>query len=56
MRRVGERWLCGIALMGTVVGSLLLEGGPLIFVLMGAVLFGAALPPLLVGAYTLLQL
>jgi MFS family permease len=56
MRRIGERWLCGIGLIGIVVGSLLLEGGSLVFVLMGAVVFGIALPPLLVGAYTLLQL
>ncbi|MGD0852774.1 MAG: MFS transporter [Acidimicrobiales bacterium] len=56
MRRVGERWLCGIGLLGIVVGSLLLEGGSLVFVLMGGVVFGVALPPLLVGAYTLLQL
>jgi hypothetical protein len=39
-----------------VIGSLLLEGGSLAFVLMGGVVFGVALPPLLVGAYTLLQL
>jgi len=56
MRRIGERWLCGIGLIGIVVGALLLEGGSLVFVLMGAVVFGVALPPLLVGAYTLLQL
>ena len=56
MRRIGERWLCGVGLIGIVVGSLLLEGGTLAFVVMGAVVFGVALPPLLVGAYTLLQL
>jgi MFS family permease len=56
MRRIGERWLCGVGLIGIVVGSLLLEGGSMIFVLAGAVAFGVALPPLLVGAYTLLQL
>jgi MFS family permease len=56
MRRVGERWLCGIGLIGIAVGSLLLEGGSLVFVLLGGVAFGLALPPLLVGAYTLLQL
>jgi predicted MFS family arabinose efflux permease len=56
MRRIGERWLCAVGLIGIVVGSLLLEGGSLVFVLMGAVVFGVALPPLLVGAYTLLQL
>jgi hypothetical protein len=56
MRRIGERWLCGIGLIGIVLGSLLLEGGSLVPVLMGGVFFGVALPPLLVGAYTLLQL
>jgi hypothetical protein len=56
MRRTGERWLCGIGLIGIVIGSLLLEGGSLAFVVMGGVVFGVALPPLLVGAYTLLQL
>jgi MFS family permease len=56
MRRTGERWLCGIGLIGLVIGSLLLEGGSLIFVLLGGVVIGMALPPLLVGAYTLLQL
>lgn len=56
MRRVGERWLCGIGLIAIVIGSLLFEGGSMIFVLAGAVVFGVALPPLLVGAYTLLQL
>jgi len=56
MRRVGERWLCGIGLIGIVVGSLLLEGGSLASVLIGGAFFGVAVPPLLVGAYTLLQL
>jgi MFS family permease len=56
MRRIGERWLCGVGLIGIVVGSLLLEGGSMAFVLLGAVIFGVALPPLLVGANTLLQL
>jgi MFS family permease len=56
MRRIGERWLCGFALIGIVLGSILLEGGSLVFVLMGGIVFGLALPPLLVGAYTLLQL
>lgn len=56
MRRVGERWLCGFGLIAIVVGSLLFAGGSLMFVLAGAVVFGVALPPLLVGAYTLLQL
>jgi MFS family permease len=56
MRRVGERWLCAFGLMGIVVGSLLFEAGPVAVVLGGAAVFGMALPPLLVGAYTLLQL
>ena len=56
VRRVGERWLCDIGLMGIVVGSLLLEGGSLIFVLMGAVVFAAALSPLVVGADSIFQL
>jgi MFS family permease len=56
MRRVGERWLSGIGLMLVAVGSLLFEAGPLFVVLLGAFIFGMALPPLLVGAYTLLQL
>jgi MFS family permease len=56
MRRIGERWLCGFGLIAIVVGSLLFEGGSMIFVLAGAAVFGVALPPLLVGAYTLLQL
>ncbi len=56
MRRVGERWLSAIGLVGVVVGSLLFEAGPLAVVLIGAAFFGMALPPLLVGAYTLLQL
>ncbi len=56
MRRIGERWLCGFGLVAVVVGALLFEGGSLAAVLVGAVIFGVALPPLLVGAYTLLQL
>jgi MFS family permease len=56
MRRVGERWLCAFGLIGIVAGSLLFEAGPLGVVLAGAAVFGMALPPLLVGAYTLLQL
>ncbi len=56
MRRIGERWLSGIGLIGIVIGALLFEGGSLATVLVGAVIFGVALPPLLVGAYTLLQL
>lgn len=56
MRRFGERWLSGGGLVLVVVGSLLFEGGSLPLVLLGAVAFGIALPPLLVGAFTLLQL
>ncbi|MHB8379793.1 MAG: MFS transporter [Acidimicrobiales bacterium] len=56
MRRLGERWLSGVGLVLVVVGSLLFEGGSLPLVLLGAVVFGVALPPLLVGAFTLLQL
>lgn len=56
MRRLGERWLSGIGLILVAVGSLLTETGPLPVVLAGMVVFGVALPPLLVGAYTLLQL
>src|SRR5665213_4301123 len=42
MRRVGERWLSGIGLIGVVIGALLFEGGPLALVLVGAVIFGVA--------------
>ena len=56
MRRLGERWVSGLGLFLVAVGSLLYEGGSLIPVLAGSVVFGFALPPLLVGAYTLLQL
>ena len=56
MRRVGERWLSAMGLIGIVIGALLFEAGPLPIVLVGAAAFGMALPPLLVGAYTLLQL
>lgn len=56
MRRIGERWLSGLGLILVAIGALLFEGGSLPIVLVGAVVFGVALPPLLVGAYTLLQL
>lgn len=56
MRRLGERWLTSVGLALVVVGSLLFEAGSLPMVLLGAVVFGIALPPLLVGAFTLLQL
>jgi MFS family permease len=56
MRKLGERWLSALGLFLVAVGALLYEGGSLVAVLAGAVVFGFALPPLLVGAYTLLQL
>jgi MFS family permease len=55
MRRTGERWLSGVGLALVAIGCLLFEAGPLPLVLLGAVTFGVALPPLLVGAYTLIQ-
>jgi MFS family permease len=56
MRRLGERWMSGLGLLLLAVGAVLFEGGSLSLVLAGAVLFGFALPPVIVGAYTLLQL
>jgi MFS family permease len=56
MRRLGERWLCGVGLLLFAVGAILFEGGSLAPVVAGAILFGFALPPVIVGAYTLLQL
>jgi MFS family permease len=55
MRRTGERWLSGFGLFLAAIGCVLFEGGSLTLVLLGAVAFGVALPPLLVGAYTLVQ-
>jgi MFS family permease len=55
MRRTGERWLSGIGLFLAAIGCVLFEGGSLPLVLLGSVVFGVALPPLLVGAYTLVQ-
>jgi MFS family permease len=55
MRRTGERWLSGIGLILAALGCVLFEAGSLPFVLVGAAVFGVALPPLLVGAYTLVQ-
>jgi len=55
MRRTGERWLSGIGLALACVGCLLFEAGPLGLVMLGSVVFGLALPPLLVGDYTLIQ-
>ena len=56
MRRLGERWLCGLGLLLVSVGAILFEGGSLAPVVAGAILFGFALPPVIVGAYTMLQL
>ena len=55
MRRTGERWLTGIGLLAAAVGAALFQAGPLPLVLCGAVMFGVALPPIIVGAYTLVQ-
>jgi MFS family permease len=55
MRRLGERWLSGLGLLLFAVGAVLYEGGSLSIVLAGSVLFGFALPPVIVGAYTLVQ-
>lgn len=55
MRRTGERWLSVIGLVLAALGCVLFEAGSLSFVLAGAVVFGVALPPLLIGAYTLVQ-
>jgi len=55
MRRTGERWLSGIGLILACVACLLFEAGHLGLVMLGSVVFGLALPPLLVGAYTLIQ-
>jgi MFS family permease len=55
MRRLGERWLSGLGLVLFAVGAVLYEGGSLPLVVAGSVVFGFALPPVIVGAYTLLQ-
>lgn len=55
MRRTGERWLSAIGLVGCAAGSVLLVSGHLALILFGMAVFGASLPPLLVGAYTLMQ-
>ena len=55
MRRIGERWLSGIGLILVAIGALLFQAGSLVAVLAGAIVFGLALPPLLVGAFTLIQ-
>jgi MFS family permease len=55
MRRTGERWLSVFGLILAAIGCVLFEAGSLSFVLAGAVVFGVALPPLLIGAYTLVQ-
>jgi MFS family permease len=56
IRRVGERWTTGVGLAIMAAGALFFEGGSLTLVLIGSALFGLALPPVIVGAYTLLQL
>jgi MFS family permease len=56
IRRIGERWAAGLGLAIAALGALFFEGGSLTMVLIGAALFGFALPPIIVGAYTLLQL
>ena len=56
IRRIGERWAAGLGLAVAALGALFFEGGSLAMVLIGAALFGFALPPIIVGAYTLLQL
>ncbi|HEY1824845.1 MAG TPA: MFS transporter [Acidimicrobiales bacterium] len=56
VRRLGERWTSGLGLALMAVGSVFFEGGSLTMVLVGSALFGFALPPVIVGAYTLLQL
>ena len=56
IRRIGERWTAGLGLAIVALGALFFEGGSLTMVLIGAALFGFALPPIIVGAYTLLQL
>jgi MFS family permease len=56
MRRLGERWMSGLGLFVIAIGAVFLEGGSLALVLAGSVLLGFALPPVIVGAYTLLQL
>ncbi|MGC2487025.1 MAG: MFS transporter [Acidimicrobiales bacterium] len=56
IRRIGERWASGLGLAILAVGALFFEGGSLTMVLIGSALFGFALPPIIVGAYTLLQL
>ena len=55
MRRTGEMLLSAIGLALAGIGSLLLVSGSLPSVLVGMVVFGVALPPLIVGAYTLMQ-
>ena len=56
IRRIGERWTAGLGLATMALGALFFEGGSLTLVLIGAALFGFSLPPIIVGAYTLLQL
>jgi MFS family permease len=55
MRRIGEPRLVGLGLALAAVGCLLWIIPSLVAVCVGAVIFGAALPWLIVGATTLLQ-
>jgi MFS family permease len=55
MRRTGERFLSAIGLFVAALGAGMLVTGSLTLVLLGMLLFGVSLPPILVGAYTLMQ-
>ncbi len=56
LRKLGERWTTGLGLALVAIGAVFYEAGSLTAVLVGSALLGIALPPILVGAYTLLQL
>ncbi|HEV2360685.1 MAG TPA: MFS transporter [Acidimicrobiales bacterium] len=55
MKRTGESLLVGIGLGVAAVGSAVLISGNLVLTVVGVVLFGAAVPWIVVGAATLLQ-
>jgi MFS family permease len=55
MRRIGEPRLVGVGLAGAAVGSALLISSNFALVTAGVVIFGASIPWIVVGAYTLLQ-
>jgi MFS family permease len=55
MRRIGEPRLVGVGLAGAAVGSALLISSNFAAVTAGVVVFGAAIPWIVVGAFTLLQ-